>query len=45
MELVRVEPSGSLRVRTTDELQIEGTVPPGFLRKKDAIREGGMESE
>ena len=45
VELVRVEGVGSLRVRTMDEHPIEGNVPTGFLRRKDSVRAGKMESE
>ena len=45
VELVRMEGVGSLRVRTKDEHSIEGNVPTGFLRRKDSVRQGKMESE
>lgn len=43
VELVRVEPSGVFRVRTSDGQ--EGVIPPGFVRKRDAVTEGAMESK
>ena len=43
VELVRVEPSGLLRVCTIDG--IEGTIPPGFVRREDAVSEGEMNSK
>ena len=45
VELVKVEGSGSLRVRTKDEHPFEGNIPAGFLRRKDSVRGGKMESE
>jgi serine/threonine protein kinase len=42
VELVRVEASGMLRVRTSDG--IEGTIPPGFVRRMDDVSEGAMET-
>lgn len=42
VELVRVEPSGLLRVRTIDG--VEGTIPHGFVRQVDAVTEGEMNS-
>ena len=45
VELVRVESSGSFRVRTVDEHSIEGAVLPGFLRKRESVKGDKMESK
>ena len=43
VELVRVEPNGAFRIRTTDGQ--EGVIPAGFVRRRDAVTEGtDMES-
>ena len=41
VELVRVEPSGNLRVRMVDDPSCEGVVFPNFLRIKDSVTKGG----
>ncbi len=35
LKLVKVEGGGNLRVVTTDEHTVEGTVPESYLRKRD----------
>ena len=45
VELVRVEPSGNLRVRMVDDPTSEGIVPPSFLRSKDSVSTETMEGE
>ena len=47
VELVKMEPiTGLLRVKTLDEHHpIEGMIPESYLRKKDTLRGGKMESE
>lgn len=46
VELVRAEPAtGCLRVRTLDKHHIEGMVPESYLRRKDQLRGGKMESK
>ena len=46
VELVKMEPvTGLLRVKTLDDHPIEGMIPESYLRKKDTLRGGKMESK
>ncbi len=43
LELVKIENNGNLRVVTTDEHRVEGTVPDSYLRKRE--KGGKMEGK
>ena len=47
VELVKATPTDTplLRVRTKDELKMEGKIASSYLRRRDSIKGGGMESE
>ena len=45
VELVKTESSGLLTVCTIDEHRFTGSVPPGYLRKRDSVMGKNMESK
>ncbi len=43
VELIKTEPNGLLTICTIDEHRFRGSVPPGYLRDKELVKDN-MES-